>query len=43
MFFDYNDVNFSTWLSLLKWYAVFENNIIEKNKALVFIGKQVLR
>ena len=28
MFFDYNDVNFNDWLSLLNKYVIFEDNII---------------
>ena len=28
MFFDYNDVNFNDWLSLLNKYVIFEDNIV---------------
>ena len=41
MFFDYNDVNFNACLSLLKWYAIFQNNA-RIYKIHFFLEKQVL-
>ena len=34
MSFDYNDVNFNARLSLLKSYAIFQNNVIAEQMKL---------